>query len=82
MTGVYGMNVSQITGSNTNPNIWQFFVGVTAINVLMVLAFALTSWVHVKWTHGRTAGLKEIFGSAVGHINIKGGKALAVAGSQ
>jgi len=75
MTGVYGMNVSQISGTTANPNIWQFFVGVAAMNVLMVLVFALTSWVHVRWRHKRAAGWKEVFGSAVGHVSLKSVKA-------
>jgi hypothetical protein len=66
MTGIYGMNVSQISGSDSNPNIWQFFVAVIIMNFLMVLALSLYNLFQIRTKHGRTAGVKEIVGFAVG----------------
>jgi hypothetical protein len=63
------MNVSQISGSNSNPNIWQFFVAVVVFNILMLLGLSISHWIRVQVRHGRTAGLKEIFGFAVGKVN-------------
>jgi small neutral amino acid transporter SnatA (MarC family) len=71
MTGIYGMNVSQISGSDSNPNIWQFFVAVAVMNVVMVLTLAFSNWVHTIVSRGRNAGLKEVFGFAVGNISTK-----------
>jgi hypothetical protein len=68
VSGVYGMNVSQISGSTSNPNIWQFFVAVLALNALVVLALAASNLVHVQLKHRRTAGLKEVLGFAVGKM--------------
>ena len=66
MTGVYGMNVYQISGSTSNPNIWQFFVAVAVMNVAVVLALAMWNWISILRTHGRSAGLREVLGFAVG----------------
>jgi hypothetical protein len=66
MTGVYGMNVSQISGSTSNPNIWQFFVAVAVMNVAVVLALAMWNWISILRKHGRSAGLTEVLGFAVG----------------
>ncbi len=66
------MNVSQISGSTSNPNIWQFFVAVAVFNVAVVLALSVSNWVHIQWKHGRAAGLKEVLGFAVGRIGNQG----------
>jgi hypothetical protein len=71
MSGVYGMNVSQISGSSSNPNIWQFFVAVAVMNVAVVIALAMWSWVSTLIKHGRSAGFKEVLGFAVGAQNLK-----------
>jgi threonine/homoserine/homoserine lactone efflux protein len=63
------MNVSQISGSNTNPSIWQFFVAVAVLNVAMLLGLSITNWIRVQMKHGRTAGWKETLGFAVGKVN-------------
>ena len=68
MSGIYGMNVSQISGSSTNPNIWQFFVAVAAMNIVMVLVLALSNWVQIQLKHGRAAGVKEVLAFAVGRL--------------
>lgn len=66
ISGVYGMNVSEISGSNSNPNIWQFFVAVIGLNFIILLNLAASSWLHIIQNHGRKAGAKEVFGFAVG----------------
>ncbi|KAH0538975.1 hypothetical protein FGG08_004490 [Glutinoglossum americanum] len=71
ISGIYGMNVSQISGTSQNPGIWQFFVAVVAMNVLMVFVFAASNWLVVQWRHGRKAGFGEAFGFAVGHVDGK-----------
>jgi hypothetical protein len=63
------MNVSQISGSDTNPNIWQFFVAVAVMNVLVALTIALATWVHNLRKHGKKAGVKEFLGFAVGKVS-------------
>ena len=63
------MNVSEISGSNTNPNIWQFFVAVVALNFVILLTLAFSNWVHIIRKHERKAGAKEVFGFAVGKVN-------------
>lgn len=62
------MNVSQISGSSSNPNIWQFFVAVAAFNVTVVMALSISIWIQIQWKHGRKAGLKEILGYSVGRV--------------
>lgn len=66
------MNVSEISGSNSNPNIWQFFVAVVALNAVVLLTLAVSNWIHIINKHGRKAGAKEVFGFAVGRV--EGGK--------
>ena len=60
------MNVSQMSGSTSNPNIWQFFMAVAVFNLVMVLGLSITKWIRVQIKHGRTALLKETLGFAVG----------------
>jgi hypothetical protein len=69
IAGVYGMNVSEISGSDSNPRIWQFFVAVLVFNILMLLGLSISNWIRVQIKHGRTAGLKETFAFAVGTPN-------------
>lgn len=64
MSGIYGMNVSQLNGST--PDIWQFFVATAAVDVIIVLALALSNWVHIASKQGRTAGVREVFSFALG----------------
>jgi hypothetical protein len=66
MSGIYGMNVSQISGTSANPNIWQFFVAVFVMNILMVIILSVSSWVNTQSKHKRKPGLKEMIGFAVG----------------
>lgn len=68
-TGIYGMNVSQISGSDSNPDIWQFVVAVAVMNVGMVFALAISNWIHTRVKHGRKAGMREVFGFAVGSLS-------------
>jgi hypothetical protein len=67
MTGIYGMSVSQISGDSSNPNIWQFFVAVAVMNVVVLTGLALSSWITTKLKHSRNAGFKEILSFAVGN---------------
>jgi hypothetical protein len=60
------MNVSEISGSSSNPRIWQFFVAVLIFNILMLLGLSLSNWIRVQMKHGRRTGLKETFAFAVG----------------
>jgi hypothetical protein len=71
MSGIYGMNVSQISGSDSNPNIWQFFVAVAVMNVAVLLSLAVSNWIHTRVKHGRRAGVKEVFGFAFGNVGTK-----------
>jgi hypothetical protein len=66
MSGIYGMNVSQISGTDQNPNIWQFFVAVVVMNFLMVAALSTYNFIQIHMKHGRIAGVKEVLGFAVG----------------
>jgi hypothetical protein len=71
MTGVYGMNVSQISGDDSNPNIWQFFVATVVLNVVMLLTLASSNWIQTIFKHGRRAGMREVLGFAVGKIRTR-----------
>lgn len=71
MSGIYGMNVSQISGSSSNPNIWQFFVAVAAMIVFMVMALSVSAWVQIQHKHGRKAGLKEVLKYSIGRVDGK-----------
>ena len=66
ISGIYGMNVAEISGSSSNPDIWQFFVAVLALNGLVLVTLAASNWFHIIQKHGRKAGAKEVFGFAVG----------------
>lgn len=44
VSSVFGMNVSQISGSTQNPNIWYFFVVVIALNIGIVGALGMSNW--------------------------------------
>ena len=54
------MNVSQTNGSNSNPNIWQSSVAVVGLNVVVMLALAISNRLHIITKHGRTARAKEV----------------------
>lgn len=71
ISGIYGMNVSEISGSSTNPNIWQFFVAVAVFNVLVLLALSVSNWFSIHLKHGRTAGIKEVVAMAFGKVSSK-----------
>lgn len=66
VSSIYGMNVSQISGSTSNPNIWQFFVATFGVNVLILAVLAITNWIHILQRRSRKAGMKEVLGFAVG----------------
>jgi hypothetical protein len=69
ISGIYGMNVSEISGSSSNPNIWQFFVAVAAFNVTILVVLAASYWLVIQARQKRAAGVKEIVGYAVGRTN-------------
>ncbi|MCJ1357828.1 MAG: hypothetical protein MMC33_007824 [Icmadophila ericetorum] len=71
ISGIYGMNVSQISGSTSNPNIWQFFVAVVALNFFVLLSLAFSNFVHVWRKHNRRVGVKEAFGFAMGRVHLE-----------
>jgi hypothetical protein len=64
------MNVSQISGTTSNPSIWQPFVCVAVMNILVLFVLAGWNWIHIQVKHGRVAGMKEVFGFAVGKISV------------
>lgn len=64
ISGIYGMNVSELNGSV--PGIWQFFVAVAAMDVIIVCLLAVSNWVHIASKQGRTAGVREVFSFALG----------------
>jgi hypothetical protein len=63
------MNVSQISGSDSNPSIWQFFVAVAVMNFSILIGLSITHWIRVQMKHGRTASFKETIGFAVGKLS-------------
>jgi hypothetical protein len=60
------MNVSQISGSNSNPSVWQPVVATVAVNFLIIIALAISNWIHMLLRHDRKAGVREILGFAIG----------------
>ena len=60
------MNVSQISGTNSNPSVWQPIVATIVVNFLIIMALALSNWLHMLFRHNRRAGVREILGFAVG----------------
>lgn len=74
ISGIYGMNVSQISGSSSNPNIWQFFVAIAVFNVLVVLALSVSAWIQIMNKHGRKAHWLEVLGYSVGRVSPIGDK--------
>lgn len=66
MTGIYGMNVSEISGDSSNPNIWQFFVAMAIFSAVVVVALSISAWIQIHAMHRRRASLKEILGHSIG----------------
>jgi Mg2+ and Co2+ transporter CorA len=66
VSGVYGMNVSPISGDPSNPSIWQFFVVVVGLNAVILLAIAILNWIQIHFKHKRTPGMKEVLELAIG----------------
>lgn len=69
------MNVSQLTGSSSNPSIWQPFVAVIVMNVVVVIVLAIWGWVQDFEHRGRRSGLKEVLGFALGGMSWGEGEA-------
>ena len=70
VSGIWGMNVSQISGTTQNPSIWQPFVAVAGLNIVAFLVLAMSQWIQIQLKHGRAAGVKEIAGFAVGSLTV------------
>jgi hypothetical protein len=62
------MNVAEINGST--PDIWQFFAATAIMDMLIVLALALYSWVHIASKQQRVASFREVFRFAFGRSHI------------
>jgi hypothetical protein len=65
------MNVSEISGSSSNPNIWQFFVAVAIFNVCVILALSISTWIRILNKHGRKAHFWEVVGYSMGKVGSK-----------
>ena len=66
ISGIYGMNISQISGSPSNPSAWQPVVAVAVLNVGILVLLALGNWLVVLRRYERRAGWGEVLGFAVG----------------
>ncbi|KAF3940008.1 hypothetical protein ABW19_dt0204002 [Dactylella cylindrospora] len=64
ISSIYGMNVTEISGTNQNPGIWQFFVACVGLNVVIVLLMGLSHWWGEMKRHRRVAGVKEVWAFA------------------
>ncbi|MCJ1407765.1 hypothetical protein MMC19_001836 [Ptychographa xylographoides] len=64
ISGIYGMNVSEINGST--PDIWQFFVATAVMDTIILLALAISSWLHIAKRQKRNATVREAFSFALG----------------
>jgi hypothetical protein len=40
------------------------------MNILVLFVLAGWNWIHIQVKHGRVAGMKEVFGFAVGKISV------------
>ncbi|KAI9731942.1 MAG: hypothetical protein M1834_004393 [Cirrosporium novae-zelandiae] len=63
---IYGMNVIEISGDSSNPDIWQFFVVTIGLNILIVLTLAASHWMQLLLRHNRWVGVKEALRFAAG----------------
>ncbi|KAK6343150.1 hypothetical protein TWF718_008523 [Orbilia javanica] len=64
ISSIYGMNVSEISGTDQNPNIWQFFVACIGLNVVILLLMAASHWVGEMRKYRRLVGVKEVWAFA------------------
>ncbi|KAK6532624.1 hypothetical protein TWF281_006805 [Arthrobotrys megalospora] len=64
ISSIYGMNVSEISGSSENPNIWQFFVACVLLNVVILFLMAASHWVGEMRRYRRLVGVKEVWAFA------------------
>jgi hypothetical protein len=44
VTSAYAMQISEITGSPNNPNIWQFFSVLAGLTVVMFVVLGISEW--------------------------------------
>jgi hypothetical protein len=54
------MNVFEISGDDSNPNIWQMCLVTIGLNVSIVLAFVASTWVRLVLMDKRKAGVMEV----------------------
>ncbi|KAF3163421.1 hypothetical protein EYR41_008814 [Orbilia oligospora] len=64
ISSIYGMNVSEISGTEENPNIWQFFVACIGLNVVILLLMVASHWVGEMRKYRRLVGVKEVWAFA------------------
>jgi hypothetical protein len=60
------MNVIQISGDSSNPNIWQFFVVSIGVNLLIILTLSLTHAIGTRVSNENSPGFKEALCFAIG----------------
>jgi threonine/homoserine/homoserine lactone efflux protein len=60
------MNVSQISGSSSNPNIWQFFVATVGLNIVIISVLAISAWSQAYFKHRQKVGWKEVLAITFG----------------
>jgi len=61
------MNVSQISGDNANPNIWQFFVATIGVNLVIILVLMLAHFFSEISRNKRRPSAMEVFKFAIGN---------------
>ncbi|KAK6505860.1 hypothetical protein TWF481_007750 [Arthrobotrys musiformis] len=64
ISSIYGMNVTEISGSSKNPNIWQFFVACIGLNFVILLLMAASHWVGEIRKYRRLVGVKDVWAFA------------------
>ncbi|KAF3935061.1 hypothetical protein ABW20_dc0107706 [Dactylellina cionopaga] len=64
ISSIYGMNVVEISGSNENPRIWQFFVACFGLVLAILILMAASHWVGELRRYRRVAGVKEVWAFA------------------
>ncbi|EPS38611.1 hypothetical protein H072_7606 [Dactylellina haptotyla CBS 200.50] len=64
ISSIYGMNVVEISGSDQNPRIWQFFVACIGLNLVILFMMAASHWVGEMRRYRRKPGVKEVWAFA------------------
>ncbi|KAF2759124.1 hypothetical protein EJ05DRAFT_509986 [Pseudovirgaria hyperparasitica] len=66
ISSIYGMNITEISGDDSNPRLWQFFVAVAGLCVVIMLIIAVSAWVQMAVQLHRRARFKDILTFALG----------------